>query len=359
MADMSLNDIIAASNSLRGYINKTPVIESVSLRTKTNKQRVYLKCENLQRTGTYHIRGMLYKVIKLKEEDLAVNNFIIHSAGNSGAALSLAANLYQGKAHVVVPKSINSNILKSITHYKGQYYECEPTSEARNEKIKQLFNELNYSKDKINNTFRVCSIVKPYRDRTLMIGYATLGLEFLYQTELKVDCIIVPVAGGLLLAGVALAVKKLKPNCAVYGADVVKNDKIDYHGGFYKTEDKKQETDLDSFKNDVTTNAYNKPGATTVKDIVKRPRVADSIVSPISPVASEYINAYVDGILHVDELQLKKGFRYSYERLKLVVDIHAATAVAALIEYADGNNNSAINNKPNPNNNVMNRNNLP
>ncbi|EPY26790.1 threonine dehydratase [Angomonas deanei] len=169
-----------------------------------------------------------------------------------------------------------------------------------------------------------------------MIGYATLGLEFLYQTELKVDCIIVPVAGGLLLAGVALAVKKLKPNCAVYGADVVKNDKIDYHGGFYKTEDKKQETDLDSFKNDVTTNAYNKPGATTVKDIVKRPRVADSIVSPISPVASEYINAYVDGILHVDELQLKKGFRYSYERLKLVVDIHAATAVAALIEYADG-----------------------
>lgn len=302
----TFNDVMQARKAIDGYVYETPVINSNALRGRTSHEQVVLKCENLQRSGSYHLRGMMYRVIRSKEMDLGINNFITHSSGNGGQALSCAASSFQSTARVVVPEGTSELVIKGIHHYEGEAYECKPTLESRVAKVQELMERFNKP---IDGTRQQSIFVHPYDDEYMISGHGTIGIELMLQTDCRLDCVIVPVGGGALLSGVAIAVKGMKPHVAVFAAEL---DELD--------------TRMESFKRgelvlkgkDVAKQKESKSAATALK-------------SPLTPRTFSYIQHYVDGVIKVTEEQNRYAFRYVYERCKLVIDANAATAVAAVL----------------------------
>lgn len=295
---LTFRGVMAAHKAIDTYVYETPMISSNALRNHTGHQEVLLKCENLQRGGSYHFRGMVNKVIKTKENDLGVETFLTHSTGNSGTALACAAKDFQSVAHVVVPKKTNHLITSSIEHYDGKFYPIECTLESRTENLKKLYDEM--TKQKIP-----AQIVHPYDDDDIMAGFGTVGLELMEQTNCGVDCVVAAGGGGGLLAGVSVAVKGMKPHVAVFAA--VPKD----------LEDDKQLFKRGEFE--------------------LRP---DAMVPKGQPMSGKYrmtdktynlVTKHVDGTITVTEKQIRSAFRYVYERCKLVIDTNAATAVAAVL----------------------------
>ena len=306
----TFSDIMSARKTLDGYVYETPVISSNALRNKTRHESVMLKCENLQRTGSYHIRGMKYRVIRAKEVDLVINNFITHSSGNGGAALSCAASNFQSKAHIVVPEDTNALITRSIHHYKGNYYYCKPDLKNRVDLEAKLFKEFSRPAGKTQNR---AIVVNPYDDEAIIIGHGTAGIELMLQTDCSVDCVVVPVGGGALLSGVAIAVKGMKPHVGVFAAELV--EPPNWYTDFKRGESLEARQEPANHPHHEATARGNKHGIRT----------------PLTHLATRYIDRYVDGVIHVTPDQMKYAFRYVYERCKLVVDTNAAIAVAAVL----------------------------
>lgn len=295
---LTFKDVMAAHKAIASYAYETPILSSNALRNHTGHQEVLLKCENLQRGGSYHFRGMVNKVIKTKENDLGVETFVTHSTGNSGTALSCAAKDFQSVAHVLVPKHTNQLITTSIEHYEGKFYPIECTLESRREHVKKLVEDL--TRQKIPT-----QLVHPYDDDDIMAGFGTVGLELMEQTNCGVDCVVAAGGGGGLLAGVSVAVKGMKPHVAVFAAvpEDLEDDKQFFKRGEFKLR-------------------------------------KDALVPKGKPNTGKYLMTdktyalvckHVDGTITVTEKQIRSAFRYVYERCKLVIDTNAATAVAAVL----------------------------
>ncbi|KAK7201458.1 serine-threonine dehydratase [Novymonas esmeraldas] len=304
----TFGDIMAARKALDSYVYETPIIESNALHGKTRHESVLLKCENLQRTGSYHVRGMTYRVIRAKEEDLAINNFVTHSSGNGGAALACAACGFQSTAHVVVPEDTSALITRSIKHYNGQFYFCPPDLKSRIDMEARLQSEFNKPAGKKRNQ---CVVVNPYNDEAIIAGHGTAGIELMLQTDCSVDCVVVPVGGGALLAGVAIAVKGMKPHVGVFAAELVVPP--DHFTNFKRGE--AIEARKGKSEDGQGGGKGNKRGIRT----------------ELTELTSAYIDRYVDGVIHVSKEEMCYAFRYVYERCKLVVDTNAAIAVAAVL----------------------------
>ncbi|KAG5511201.1 hypothetical protein JKF63_07143 [Porcisia hertigi] len=302
----TFGDIMAARKALDGYVYETPIIESNAMHGKTRHESVLLKCENLQRTGSYHVRGMTYRVIRAKEADLGINNFITHSSGNGGAALACAASNFQSTAHVIVPEDTSAIIRRSIRLYHGRFYYCKPNLKARVEMEARLHAELDKSGGKKRNQ---SIIVNPYSDEAIITGHGTTGIELMLQTDCSVDCVVIPVGGGALLAGTAIAVKGMKPHVGVFAAELTVPP--DHYTAFKRGEA------IEARKTQV--------------DIVNSKGNKHGIRTELTDLVSSYIDRYVDGVIHVSKEEMCYAFRYVYERCKLVVDTNAAIAVAAVL----------------------------
>lgn len=295
---LTFADVMAANKATENYVYETPIIMSRALTTVTPHQEVFLKCENLQRAGSYHFRGMMNKVIRVKEGDLGVETFITHSTGNSGAALACAAKEFQSVAHVVVPEKSNQLITTSIEHYHGNFYYSPPTLEDRQRHIEELQENLNRQ--------RVSSVlVHPYDDDDIMAGFGTVGLELMEQTNCCIDCVVAAGGGGGLLAGVSVAVKGMKPHVAVFAA-------------------------VPEFGNGGSEQMFKRGEFTLRRDLlVPKGKLSGQFRMPDKTY--QIVSKNVDGVISVSEKQVKQAFRYVYERCKLVIDTNAATAVAAVL----------------------------
>ncbi|KPA83681.1 putative serine-threonine dehydratase [Leptomonas pyrrhocoris] len=306
----TVGEIMSARKALDGYVYETPMIASNALRGKTRHESVMLKCENLQRTGSYHIRGMTYRVIRAKEADLGINNFITHSSGNGGAALACAASNFQSKAHVVVPEDTNSLITRSIHHYQGNFYYCKPDLKSRVEEEAKLLEEFNRPAGKQQNR---AIVINPYDDEAVITGHGTAGIELMLQTDCAVDCVVAPVGGGALVSGVAIAVKGMKPHVGVFAAELA--DPPNHYTDFKRGESLAARQQRHGLSHHEAAAKGNRHGIRT----------------PLTDLATRYIDRYVDGVIHVTPEEMKYAFRYVYERCKLVVDTNAAIAVAAVL----------------------------
>lgn len=188
-----------ASQAISPYIFQTPMIINYWLsdlvnkhyQSTVNQKRIWVKWESLQLTGSFKLRGALYKMLCLKER--GVNEVLAVSAGNHGLGIAYAAQLLSMKATVIVPKTAAVTKVKAIEQLgatllaKGDSYD-EAELIARH-----LANEKNIE------------FVSPYNDPEILVGQATAALEMLEKTNL--DLILCPVGGGGLLSGVALAAK--------------------------------------------------------------------------------------------------------------------------------------------------------
>ncbi len=198
----ALARIRAAATVIGPYIRHTPTVYSFTFSESTGCE-VFLKLENLQRTGSFKIRGALHKLLTLDPE-LRGRGLIAASAGNHAQGVALAARLCHAPATIVMPES---TALIKVQRTEG--YGASVVLHGENYDAAQLHaTELAGA--------RGLTLVHPFDDRTLIDGQGTLALEILADVP-DLDAVVVPIGGGGLIAGLALAFKALAPRVRVIG----------------------------------------------------------------------------------------------------------------------------------------------
>ena len=203
-APPTLADLFDAAARIAPYAHATPVLTSRALNADTGAQ-LYFKAEHLQRVGAFKFRGACNAVFGLDDHS-AARGVVTHSSGNHGAALALAAQLRGIPCHVVVPDGAVRAKLAAIPHYGAVLHHCAPTIAAREAMCAQVQADTGGRS------------VHPYTDPVVIAGQGTAALELL-SAQPDLDALVVPLGGGGLAAGTALAMQALAPSCRLYLAE--------------------------------------------------------------------------------------------------------------------------------------------
>ena len=201
---VTINTIRDAHNRINAHILKTPVKSSTEI-NKNAGVELYFKCENLQRSGSFKIRGAVNAVLSLSDNK-ANNGVVTVSSGNHGTALSLAAKIRGINATVVLPKNALSYKRNLIENLGAKIVECEARVESREKTLLEV-------QDTTGAT-----VIHPYNDYQIMSGQGTVALEFLEQKP-DLDIVLVPIGGGGLISGIAVAVSEISPKINVVGTE--------------------------------------------------------------------------------------------------------------------------------------------
>lgn len=200
----SFADVLAAAARIAGQAHATPVIASRALDAHADATLLF-KCEQLQRIGAFKFRGACNAVWSL-EQATAARGVVTHSSGNHGAALALAAQGRGIPCHVVVPDGAVRAKLEAIEHYGAILHRCAPSIAAREAMCAEV------------QAGSGATTVHPYTDPLVIAGQGTAALELL-TAHPDLEALVVPVGGGGLAAGTALALQALAPHCKLYLAE--------------------------------------------------------------------------------------------------------------------------------------------
>jgi threonine dehydratase len=199
---VSFQDILKARRKIRNYVTRTPTYLSVIFSQKTGAE-VYLKLECFQPVGSFKIRGAINKVRSLSHSELK-KGLVAASSGNHGLAVAYAAKIFGAKAVVVVPENAVKEKVEAIESYGAEVVKYGTDYEEAYSKALEI-------QKKTKRIF-----VHPFNDPFVIAGQGTIGLELLEDIP-DLDTIIVPVGGGGLISGIAIAAKTLNPNIKVIG----------------------------------------------------------------------------------------------------------------------------------------------
>lgn len=290
---VTLAHIQQASKRIGDRVVTTPLLYAPRL-SELCQREVYLKCENLQRTGAFKLRGALNKVLSIAEHGGAMTGVITASSGNHGQAVAYAAALVGLPCTVVVPENVLAIKEQAILGYGAQVIRCGTTSSERIELAERIAAEKNLK------------FVPPYDDPFIVAGQGTVGLEIAEQLP-DAAAVIVPVGGGGLLSGVATAIKSLLPNAAVYGAEpALANDT-------YLSRQQGRPVDI---------------GATST--------IADGLrTSHPGEFTFPIVQKYVDDIVLVSEEEIKAALTTLLETSKLLVEPSGCTSAAAALKLPE------------------------
>ena len=284
MDNLTLDKIYHAAYVLKSVARRTDLIKAVGLCPGSD---IYLKTENLQVTGSFKVRGAYYKMSQLTEEERA-KGVIASSAGNHAQGVALSAKQNGIPCVICMPDGAPISKVEATKSYgakvclvKGAYddaydYACE-------------------LQEKEGYTF-----IHPFNDPAVIAGQGTIGLEILDQMP-DVDVVLVPVGGGGLISGVAFAIKKLHPECKVYGVQAAGAPSMK------ESLEKKEAITLGSVSTFADGIAVKHPGDLTF-DLVSR---------------------YVDGVVTVTDDETACAVLALMEKQKLVTEGAGAVAVAA------------------------------
>ncbi|HWR89261.1 MAG TPA: threonine ammonia-lyase [Dissulfurispiraceae bacterium] len=279
---IALEEIYRARDNIGGYINRTPLIYANSL-SRITGARVYLKAENLQKTGSFKVRGAFHKLVTERP-----GRVIAASMGNHAQGVAYAAQSLGIGARIVMP--VTSSIVKQEAT-RGYGADVILHGES-------FQDALDHAQSQEGFTF-----IHAFDDRAIIAGQGTAGLEILADLE-RPDVVIVPVGGGGLIAGVATAVKALSPETEVIGVQTVSatSARDSFHEG-------------------------------TVRDVQPQTTLADGIaVGRVGALTLDVMRRVVDDILTVSEESIAVAVLLLLERKKLVVEGAGATPLALLLE---------------------------
>ncbi len=198
-----IQDLEAALARIRGLVDATPVRRSDALDAALGC-RVLMKCENLQPTGAFKVRGASNAVARLREAGDG-GDVATHSSGNHGAALARAARLDGRRAHVVMPSNAVAAKIAAVKAEGGVVVPCEPGQAPREAGLATL-------------VAAGLTPIPPYDHPDIIAGQGTAALELFDQVG-ELDVVIAPVGGGGLLAGTAIAARNRRPGTRVIGAE--------------------------------------------------------------------------------------------------------------------------------------------
>jgi len=197
---LQLSEIYNASRVLKGVARHTSLIAAPKINPQCS---VFLKPENLQLTGSFKLRGAYYKISQLTEEEKA-RGVIACSAGNHAQGVALGATANGIKSIICLPAGAPISKVEATKGYGAEVCMVPGVYDDAYEKALQLQSKFGYT------------LVHPFDDPKVIAGQGTIGLEILEDMP-DIDAVVVPIGGGGLIAGVAFAVKSLRPDVMVYG----------------------------------------------------------------------------------------------------------------------------------------------
>ena len=200
------DDIDAALARIRPHVHETPLVTSMRLGNKAGGIKLMLKCESMQRTGSFKARGALNAMMQLSHAERA-KGVVTVSAGNHGQALAWAAATVGAQCTVVMHESSSPAKVEATKGY-GAKVELVGGERVRAfERAQQIASE-------------GVVLVHPFEDPRVQAGQGTVGLEILAQCK-EFDVLVVPIGGGGLISGVATAIKTERPNVRVVGVEPI------------------------------------------------------------------------------------------------------------------------------------------
>ena len=282
----TLDDIRLAARELEGRIHRTPLLTSSALNERFGADLV-LKAELFQKTGSFKVRGLLTKLLRLTAAERE-RGVITVSAGNAAGALAWAARDAGVAATVVMATTAVPAKVDAARGYGATVELVEGDLMAQYERIK---NE------------RELTGVHPFDDEDVITGHASLGLELL-EDRPDLGTVLVPVGGGGLISGVATAVKLVKPGSRVIG--------------------------IEPERADVVSRSL---AAGTPQKLPAARSIADGLAAPVCGTRNlPLIQQYVDEVVRVTEESLLAVTRLIMARTKLALEPAAAAPFAALLE---------------------------
>jgi threo-3-hydroxy-L-aspartate ammonia-lyase len=281
--------LMGASERVRVLAHRTPVMTSRTLDARTGAT-VFLKCENLQRGGAFKVRGACNLIAQLPDP-MRRRGVVAYSSGNHAQAVALVARHFGIPAIIVMPSTAPVSKLEATRGYGAELVFHDRLGEERDTLALRLAGE------------RGMTLVPPFDHPDIVAGQGTAALELLQDTG-SLDLLLVPVGGGGLISGSALAARRLAPGCRVIGVEPEAGD-----------------DGVRSFRAGRRVRVENPH---TIADGARTPS--------LGVLTFEIIRRIVDDLVAVPDEALIRAMRLVWERSKLVVEPTGVLGLAALLD---------------------------
>lgn len=283
----TLDEIRAAARRIAPHAHKTPVVTCTALSRLAGRD-LRFKCENLQKVGAFKFRGACNAVFRLSDA-AARRGVVTHSSGNHAQALALAARLRGIPAHIVMPRNAPGVKREAVEGYGGIVYPCEPTVADREATADRVVHETGGT------------LIPPYNHPDVIAGQGTIALEFLEQCP-DLRTLVVPIGGGGMISGVAIAAKAISPSIRVIAAEPANAD-----------------------------DAARSKRAGSIQPIASTETIADGLRTSLGTLTFPVVRDLVDEVVTVSEEAIVRAMRLMFERAKLVIEPSAAVGVAVAL----------------------------
>ncbi len=201
---VGIDAVRAATVRIRPHIHRTPLLPSRSMSERAGVE-IRLKCENLQRAGSFKIRGAMNALLQLTPEQRK-NGVVAFSSGNHAQGVALAAKILGIKATIVMPENSVKTKVEATKAYGAEVVQGGVTAATRDTVAREIAERTG------------AAVIPPFDDERIIAGAGTLGLEIVEEWP-EVSTVIAPLGGGGLLSGVAIAVTSIKRGADVYGVE--------------------------------------------------------------------------------------------------------------------------------------------
>ena len=281
-------DVLRAATRLQPVAHRTAVVRSRQLDARSGGE-IFLKPENLQRAGSFKFRGAYNKLSQL-DAGARARGVISYSSGNHAQGVALAASLLGIPATVAVPENILPAKRAATMGYGARVLPAGTTSEERQKRAESLAAEQG-----------LC-LVRPYDDPDIMAGQGTVALE-LMQDVPDLDVLVVPIGGGGLMAGCAVAARALRPAIRLVGVEALDAN--------------------DTYLSLQAGRRVRIPPPHTIADGMRALEPGE--------LTFEIVRRLVDEVVLVSDDEIVEAMRWLLERTKLLVEPTGATSAAALL----------------------------
>ncbi|MEG0092932.1 MAG: threonine/serine dehydratase [Erysipelotrichaceae bacterium] len=296
----NVHDVELAYKRIKPYIYKTPLEKSIYLSTKD--KQCFFKLENNQTIKAFKIRGALNKMLSMSEAEKELGVSTV-SSGNHGIAVSYAANMLGiKKAVIIVPKTTPVSKIEKIKYYGGEVLLMGENYDGAHTL------GMKYIKD-----HQMTFIDSYYDDPLIYAGQGTIALEILEQNP-DIDTILVPIGGGGMLTGIAVAAKAIKPTITIIGIQTQACPAL-----------------IKAFEDHVFYEEY-----------PSEPSICDALVGGIGKLCYDMAEDYVDGFIAVEESSIEKAIVHMLKKEKIIVEPAGAVGIAAIMDGLDQINGKNI-----------------
>lgn len=284
----SAGDIVEAHQRIRPYIHNTPVLTS-QLLNELFEARLFFKCENFQKAGSFKSRGAVNAILTLPKESLQ-NGVATHSSGNFAQALARAAAILGVPAYIVMPNNAPQVKVDAVKGYGGEITFCTPTLADREKTILEVINRTGATE------------IHPYDNYDIIAGQGTSTKELVEDID-DLDIILCPVGGGGLISGTALSAAYFSPKTKVIACEPLGAD--------------------DAFRSFIAGRIIPSTNPDTI---------ADGLLTSLGQRNFPIIQEYVNEIVTVTEDSIITAMKLIYERMKIIVEPSSAVTLAAIVE---------------------------